>query len=153
MRTLSPQQQHAPTGWTQVGRVADRLPVAVEQYARPSVRIPAERPANPRNAGHGSLHLIRFGDVGWEIRCDRCRKWWPLDEAFWRPNSRAHKGLLLGQCRACHLAHRERSTEIKRARRRAYFAEYRATHREQENARLRAFRQRKAMQTREAGAA
>jgi hypothetical protein len=58
-----------------------------------------------------ALHAIRFREE-FEMRCERCRQWWPLTEEFWYPR----RGL--GRCLACLNA---RAPERRRAYHRAYW--------------------------------
>ena len=57
----------------------------------------------------GGRRLVRFREDDFEMRCDSCEEWWPLDGDHWKPEN----GMV--RCRACWL-------EYKRIRQRVYSA-------------------------------
>ena len=42
-------------------------------------------------------HVVRYSLGEWEMRCENCGEWWPIDLAHWQPNHG------LARCRECRL--------------------------------------------------
>lgn len=72
---------------------------------------------------------VRLRPEGFEGKCDACHEWWPLERAFWQPNSG------LRRCAACVIERRpvrEIPPEVLEARRaynREWMRRYRAAQR------------------------
>lgn len=73
------------------------------------------------------MRRVRYAETGFEMRCDACLDWWPIDLEFWYPR----RGL--SRCLACSRAGRREviqkfraSPERRAAERAAHRAYWRA---------------------------
>lgn len=74
---------------------------------------------------------VRYGELGFEGRCDGCSLYWPLDAEFW-PRGRG-----LRHCRACEQELMNLRARVRRDAHVAYNRAWRAANRDSYNAKVR----------------